>query len=89
MAEIICRPEFIMTNYTGGGSLPRSFFAVCHAPTIDGDAFAVVSPSYQGSFLFQLFETRWLFIAWWMSLNASSVADPTPNYMPPPMRYAT
>ena len=84
---ILAAPDLIMANRTGGGSLPVSFFTACHAPSVDADAFVVMTPSFQGAFLIQIFDTRWLFLAWWLSQNAALVNEPAPNMIPPPVSY--
>ncbi len=86
-AAILARPEWTMTNRTGGGSLPLSFFTAAHAPSIDEYGVAVVAPSYDGAYFIQLFASPWLFLAWWLNLNASGAAEPIANYIPPSTSY--
>ncbi|MCB2101952.1 MAG: zinc ribbon domain-containing protein [Rhodobacterales bacterium] len=83
--SILARPQLVMGNRTGGGSLGLSFFSACHAPAEGGDAWAVVTPSFEGSFLIELFDDAWAFLAWWLTLNASAAEEPTANHMPPPL----
>ncbi|MBC8461669.1 MAG: zinc ribbon domain-containing protein [Deltaproteobacteria bacterium] len=86
-AEILARPAFIMVNRTGGGSLPLSFFTACFSPETDNDAFAVVTPSFEGSYMIQLFENPWIYLAWWLDLNASKANERVANYIPPPISF--
>ncbi len=84
--QILAKPELIMENRNGGGSQVLNYFTACQASSINEDAFAVIMPSFEGTFMFQLFETPWLYLAWWIDLYASKPLEPVPNFMPPPLQ---
>jgi len=86
-ASILADPVVRMINRTGGGAMPVSHFTACYNPGIDDQAFAVVTPSFEGSYLIQLFDSPWHYLGWWLVLNASEVGEPIGNYMPPPIRF--
>ena len=81
---ILARPGLVMSHRTGGGALPVSFYSACHQADADLDAWAVVSPSYRGAFLVQLFEDRYAFLAWWLTIHGSQADETVPNYIAPP-----
>lgn len=85
--RILARPPFRMVNHTGGGSLPASYFTACGSLAVDGQAVAVLNPSYEGACLIQIFDRPHAFLAWWLILNAAQADAPMANYLPPPIRF--
>jgi hypothetical protein len=83
--SILANPQIVLNTRLGGGSQPFVPSTACLAPSLDPEAVALISPSFEGSYLVQLFETPWRYLAFWLNLNASGAAEPVPNYMPPPL----
>lgn len=83
--SILANPQIVLNTRMGGGSQPFVPSTACLAPSLDPEAVALISPSFEGSYLVQLFETPWHYLAFWLNLNASGAAEPVPNYMPPPL----
>ena len=79
-ASILADPVLRMINRTGGGAMAVSHFTACCNPGIDEQAFAVVTPSFEGSYLIQLFDNPWHYLGWWLVLNASEVNEPIRFY---------
>jgi hypothetical protein len=84
---ILAAPRLVIDQRAAGSALPFTFLTACHAPQVDPEAFALIAPTEDGAVLVQLFDSPWLFLAWWLDLHASAVEEPTANYIPPPVSY--
>lgn len=85
VARIAAQPDFRMFHRTGGGALPVSVFGAYRKRTVSTEALVVVSPSFESSYLFQLFPDRGAYLDWWVDTIASKVVESSPNYLPPPV----
>lgn len=89
IAAIMAKPHLLIKNRMGGGSMEVEMSLAVHAPEIDEHAFAMVKIEDNNSFIFQLFDTPYHYLAWWLDRNASKADHVVPNYMPPPIRFET
>lgn len=85
VAAILSQPDLRITHRTGGGSLDVSFFGAFRSRSVRQEAIATLTPSFEGSWMVQLFDTPREYLAWWLGLVASRVEEPAANYMPPPL----
>jgi len=86
---IMASPKLLIKNRLGGGTLEIDMTMAVQSPEVDEQAFAMVQMTNDNSFSFHLFDTPYHYLAWWLERNASKADQPSPNYIPPPVRFET
>lgn len=71
---ILESPQIRLSGPLGGGMLEPSYLSLC----CSAQAAVLVSPSYQGSFLVQLFEDRSQALSWMVEMITSDCSDGLP-----------
>ncbi|MCR9137730.1 MAG: hypothetical protein NXI27_17160 [Alphaproteobacteria bacterium] len=84
--NILAAPDLIMNCRTGGG-VPTGYLSACHAKSVNPDAFAVVTPSFERAFMVTLFEDQQQFLTAWIAANASAADTAVVNLISSKMRY--
>jgi len=85
-ASILAQPDLRILHRTGGGSTDVSWVSAFVKRSEDRGTIVTVTPSTERSILIQLFDSPDRYLVWWLDAMATRVEDPSPNYMPPPIR---
>ena len=79
VAAILSQPDLRITHRTGGGSLDVSFFGAFRNREMGQETIVTVTPSFEGSWLVQLFDSAREYLAWWTELMGAKVEEPAAN----------
>ena len=89
IAAIFSHPSLLIKNRMGGGTTGLTATIAVHAPDICEQSFAMMKMISPDLLAFQLFDTPYHYLAWWLERSGCKTMEPCPNYMPPVLTFET
>lgn len=89
VSAIFAHPQLLIKNRMGGGTTGLAVTTAVHAPDVCEQSFAMMKMLAPDLFAFQLFDTPYHYLAWWLERNGCKAMEPCPNFMPPVLSFET